>query len=292
MGNGMPYHLEKGPLLRIIERHINGDRSAMETRLQRLNDRTLPPLAWLAGTGALWGNAAFDKPGAQPGPTVMENIATEWFGYSRDPQGNWQPPNPAAETTGYWIGYKGDVEDIVRGALAWALELALAKGGNAVGAPWPIELFWKCPTPWFEAWVAVRPGADESSGSVTVTFMSPSHHGAIVARSPIATSPVASPPGCSHPIPSTQDDYELLGQHPHPVKHRPRVAATSRRYATWVVSQEEHDIEGIPPDMFTAIAAEFGELRIPQLARWTGVGNVVVVAPSMAAGGVKHNGGV
>jgi hypothetical protein len=42
----------------------------------------------------------------------------------------------------------------------------------------------------------------------------------------------------------------------------------------------------------TAGPREFTDLTIPQLAMWEGRDEIVVVAPSMAAGGVKHDGKV
>jgi hypothetical protein len=300
----MPYHLEKGPLLRIIERHINADRSTMQQHLAALVANTGPPLAWLDLVAGLWADPAFNKPNAVAAQLVKSRIATEWFGYTPAANG-WAPPDPALPTTGYWIGYTGDVEAIVRKALVWAMELALGKGSsNPAGKPWPIELFWKCPTPWFETWVSTRKVPNSSTGLVTVTFLSPSHNGAIVADSPLAVSAVASPQGGGHPVPSWEDDYEWLG-HPHPVQvapSRPRVVPpTARRFATWVVSHKRHRIVGeeVPEELaerlreiFTAQPAEFRDFAIPQLTHWVGDGEVVIVSPSMAAGGIKHDGAV
>jgi hypothetical protein len=145
-------------------------------------------------------------------------------------------------------------------------------------------------------------------GLVTVFLVSPSHEGASVAESPIAHSPVATPPGAGHPVPSTEDDYEWLGQQKHPVPDRPRVKnAVDRDFATWVVTHKQHRILGHvgrgtgdrgngsaeqEREENTAGPREFTDLTIPQLAMWEGRDEIVVVAPSMPAGGVKHDGKV
>jgi hypothetical protein len=308
MGEGMPYHLEKGPLLRIIERNLNGSRATMQATLNTIeasianeanggDPASAASLAWHTGSAA-WNDPAFDPTGPRSGGAYRDRIITEWFGYEHDPAGGWRMPNPPPPTTGYWIGYRGDVHGIVRRAFAWAIELALGTGARADADPWPIELFWKCPAPWFEAWVVSRK-AETTSGLVTVILVSPAHRAAVVADSPIAHSPTASKPGVDHPVPSWQDDYEQLGAQ-HPLRpNRPVVKpATDRDYATWVVSQAEHDVfGGVEPvdrlrQVWTAIGSMFTDWWIPQLAMWEGQGEVVVVAPSMAAGGVKHDGKV
>jgi hypothetical protein len=75
----------------------------------------------------------------------------------------------------------------------------------------------------------------------------------------------------------------------------------------WVVTHREHVIVGEPeaaPDQSddaarrarqinTASGRPLGEhFEIPQLAEYVGTGDIVVVSPSMAAGGVTHDGKV
>jgi hypothetical protein len=320
MGDGMPYHLEKGPLLRIFEGHLNGNRASLEATLGVLEtSEANDSVDWLfAGAPALWNDPAFGS--GNPGdrrPTADEmrgRLLTEWFGYEQDAAGNWGPKQPPEQTTGYWIGYRGDVHRIVRTAMKWALKLALGTGSDDRSKqpePWPIELFWKCPAPWFEAWVVSRRVPRTDMGLVTVFLVSPSHEGASVAESPIAYSAVATPPGASHPIPSWEDDYQWIGKkHPDPNKFpdRPRVKnAVDRDFATWVVTHKQHRIFGHvgretgvggngsaerDREKNTAGPQEFADLTIPQLAMWEGTDNVVVVAPSLPAGGIKHDGKV
>jgi hypothetical protein len=292
----MPYHLEKGPTLLIVEQYLNAGQPVMRQLLNvlRASEGTLD---WIEnGLTALWADPAFSQAPSGSGIGARDDIVTKWFGYS-DPTG---PKDPGL-TTGYWIAYDGDVAEIVRRTLCWALELSLGiePGDNGSGRsnPWPIEVFWKCPTPWFEGWVATRParggGWRGPSGTVTIVFMTPSHVGANVSESPIATSATAQPAPGVPSVPSWQDDYEVLGQ-PVPVTGRPRVRAIDRSYATWVVTHQNHATH--PGEVIitsnTTEPSDFTDWGIPQLSIYRGEGDVVVVAPSMAAGGVTYNGTV
>jgi hypothetical protein len=290
----MPYHLEKGPTLVIIEKYLNAGQPVMRQLLNvlRASEGTLD---WIEnGLSGLWDDPAFSKAPSGSGIAARNDIVSKWFGYS-DPNGAKDP----GLTTGYWIAYDGDVAEIVRTTLCWALELALGiePGDNASGRwqPWPIELFWKCPTPWFEGWVTVRPqyGRRGPSGTVMIVFMSPSHEGANVAESPIASSPTTQPVAGMPSVPSWQDDYEQLGV-PVPVVGRPRVRAIDRSYATWVVTHTNHIT--VPGEVIitsnTTEPSDFTDWGIPQLSIYRGVGDVVVVAPAMAAGGIAYDGRV
>lgn len=306
MGEGMPYHLEKGPLLRILERHLNSDRAGMQARLEILKSSEADSLDWLlTGAPELWADPAFTR-GPLTGDEQRQRLIAEWFGYEEDGAGGWRKPEPPPTTTGYWIGYRGDVHQIVRTAVKWALELALATGR---GAPWTIELLWKCPAPWFEAWVVSRRIAGTKRGLVTIILVTPSHEGAEVSESPIAHSAESTPPGATHPIPSWQDDYERYdADHPDPTSFpdRPRVPALERQHAMWVVTHERHDIaqrrrptdgngNSDPFRTFeanTAAPRQFADWSIPLLTVYEGVGPIVIVSPSMASGGVKHDGSV
>jgi hypothetical protein len=314
MGDGMPYHLEKGPRLRILESVLNRDREGMLQLLDRLDaSHQDDSLDWIVDS-EVWQDAAFARapesrdqpPGTVPGDAVRRRLISEWFGFKDDGRGGWEP-DPAAL---YWTGYRGDVHRIVRTAIRWAVELALASGSDDRAAadvePWPIELLWKCPAPWFEAWVVSRRSGTSRNGLVTVVFVTPSHSGASVAESPVAHSEKTLPDGASFPVPSRERDYELLGDvNPHTP---PPVPARQRDFAMWVVTHRDNVIADPPvpetgdadvdPDEAladrrnTAIPRNLFSWDIPQLATYQGTGDVVVVSPSMAAGGIKHDGSV
>lgn len=288
MGEGMPYHLEKGPTLRTIEKRINGysDRASRQGLLNRMRNGV--QVGWLDAIPNLWDAYPMTKAPRDPEIHVIE----DWFGYE-DPTvtRTWQPgPGP---TTGYWIGYKGDVNTIVRTAIQWALEVSLGNQPPGSGSnnppPLPIELFWKCPSPWFEAWVVRRPVG--LGASVSVLFLTPSHRGANVAESPIATSPITHPDGSAHPVPSTEDDYFAFT----PGVGQAVGSQAGRSYAMWVVTHQNHVTDPQVREQFggnTAAPGDFNDWGVPYLNVYRGIDPVVVVSPSSNAGGVRKGGQV
>ena len=289
----MPYHLEKGATLRLLEQHLNASRKQRRALLDTI--RASPPgdVGWLGqGLPSLWADTRFERSPQKTGTAVLDDVKRRWFGYEEQ-GGRWQPV-PGRPTTGYWIAYQGEVAEIMRRAFQWALELSfgLEPGEEGPGRvdPWPIEAFWKCPAPWFEAWVLERPIG--GAGLVSIVLVTPSHERSNVSESPIATSPVSMVPGASHPVPSHEDDYEVLGR-PHPTNpNRPRVPAADRRWSTWIVTHENHRTGGQVNVTSNTVMADFSDWGIPRLRIYEGVGDVVVVSPSMAAGGVKQDGTV
>jgi hypothetical protein len=339
----MPYHLEKGPTIRLLEQHINGSAEDMRGMLDALR-ASVGTLDWvIEGIPGLWDDPRFEHSPLGSGAAVQENLIRNWLGFELV-GGAWQPGNDL--TTGYWVAYQGDVNEIVRSTLTWALEqsLGLAPGDTGPGRddPWEIEIFWKCPTPWFEGWVVTRPvdgradpaaepgateglrqqrldarrhrwrghhhdhdhqakgegegdaGCAEPRRLVTVIFMTPSHLGANVAESPIAHSATTLPPGVTHAIPSWQDDYEVLGDpHPDPAgfPDRPKVPAIERPFSSWIVTHRDHMTVGeVDVTTNTAAAADFADWGIPLLSIYAGQGDIVIVSPSVAAGGVPADG--
>jgi hypothetical protein len=291
MGEGMPYHLEKGPTLRIIEEYLNGDRSHVCQVLNRVRAAVGQPLVWLDAIPGLWADPRFANANVSP----REVILRDWFGYEK-PANTWVPPDPNRAVTGYWIGYKGDVAEIVRGAFQWALELSLRTNAGPGEpclkgpTPLPIELLWHCPAPWFEAWVVRRPvqvGAAQGGG-VSIVFATPSHNGANVAESPIAHYNTTKVPGFSHPVPSTELDYSVFPAG----GPTPGAAERQRAHAMWVVTHEDQQSNTAAKVTFTATDSDFADWGIASLNTYEGTGPVVVVSPSLNAGGVRINGTV
>jgi hypothetical protein len=71
------------------------------------------------------------------------------------------------------------------------------------------------------------------------------------------------------------------------------VPANERRWATWLVTHRDHHLAGtLDVTANTAVAADFADWGVPQLGIYAGEGDVVVVAPSVPAGGVPHDGEV
>lgn len=302
MSGGMPYHVEKGPLQRLLETYLNGDRATITARRDKLA-RSVGSPSWL--TQGIFKH--LDKaPLARANQTkddLYRHLMQHWFGFVEHPAGaaapaNWyrqdvQRPGYVAPTTGFWIAYSGNVAEIMRQGFQWAMDVALAlpptKRHKPPPPPLRIEILWNCPSPWFELWVMRRPfdlaTADEAI--VTVLMTTPPQEGASVATSPVAIGP--STRGFAYPVPSWEEDYESLTEPwpPGAAAHRPRPAAAVRPHAMWVVTHRHHQpvgagITGMP----------MWAITLPLGAVYQGLGDVVVVAPSSAAGGVKFDGSV
>jgi hypothetical protein len=301
----MPYHLEKGPTIRLIEQHLNGTADEMRAMLDTLR-ASAGSVDWVThAIPGLWDDEQFARSPLGSGQAVHDELIRNWLGFETGgtgQAGTWAPAG--GDTTGYWVAYRGDVNEIVRRTLQWALELALGIPADADepgrDEPWPVEIFWKCPTPWFEGWVVTRPTGEPGGGRasrrrdprglVTVIFMSPSHLGANVAESPIAHDATTFPPGATHAVPSWQDDYEVLGE-PHPLPNRPSVPAHERSWSTWIVTHGDHVTTGaVEVTTDTTAAADFADWDIPQVGIYAGQGDIVVVSPSVPAGGVPEDG--
>jgi hypothetical protein len=313
MGDMMPYQLEKGATLRLFEQHLNKgrpERRAFLGVVRQSYGATIldDQLKWFVqGPPGLWADPAFARRMvggvAWSGAKERDHLIKYWFGFKKE-AGQWVPhssarPPGSPPTTGFWIAYKGEVHKIVCGAVRWALELSLGLGPNDGGPgrenPWPIELFWKCLAPWFEAWVVQRPTNGYGTGLVSIILVTPTHDGANLAESPIATSPSVVPAGGGRGVPSTEDDYEVLGVDGAIATASAGVAgipAAQRTYATWVVTHRQQIKSGITTVTNNVGDSDLAEWGIPQLACYEGTGPIVAVSPSMAAGGVKHDGSV
>jgi hypothetical protein len=292
MSGGMPYHLEKGPVLTLIETYINkpqpGKRQVLSALRQAESSAPASPKWVLDALPTLWSDPAFVKV-----PGITDHIIEHWFGLEK--QGTeWVAPSPPKPTTGEWLDYKGDVHTIVRRTLRWALEvsLGLMPGDNGPGRPHPapIELFWLCGLQWFEGWVVQRPTGN-GGRTVTVIFVTPTHLGAEVAKSPIAHVAKTMSGTSAHAAPSKENDYEVVMFPPDPAvaPPPPRPKAVDRPYGTWVVTHSNH----VRPDELknnSEPSVMGGVTDPPTLAEYTGVDPVVVLSPSVPAGGVPYNG--
>lgn len=313
MGDMMPYLLEKGGTFRLFEEYLNTGQPERRAFLQVVRnscraDNLAGQLDWFVqGPPGLWNDPAFaQKPvpeGAEAwtGARERDLLIKKWFGFVTDDSGNWVQHMSALRsmgspsTTGFWIAYEGEVHRIMCAAVRWALELSLGLGPNdnddGRDDPWPIELFWKCLAPWFEAWVVQRPTNGPGTGLVSIVLVTPTHDGANVAESPIATSAtVLSDNGRG--VPSTGRDYEVLAVDGHGPPAPPPPAAPDRTYAMWVVTHRNQIKSGAVTVANNAGDSDIADWGIAQLACYQGNGDIVVVSPSMAAGGIKHDGSV
>jgi hypothetical protein len=247
----MPYHLEKGPLLSVLDSFFNsGSDARLVNALTKL--RTGVPLDSIG---------VFDSPNlyspAFPFPyrrreDLVGHFNTHWLG---------QAPlnvNTDGRQTGHWQFYSGPVEAIMRETLIRALELVLGVRHDPDGpAPtptrhWTIDFWWKCPQPWFEGWVTWR--NTTSAGHVTVIFATPSDDG-VVLRNPSAEATLVA------------------------------ADVATATEGSWLVSSKTHT----QVLQLTSVWAPPGQLIFP--TTWTiDPGPVVVLAPNLGSGGARDHG--
>jgi hypothetical protein len=203
----MPYQLEKGAIWSVVESAMAHDPQLLYTFIENLRNP-----AFDIATGAIARSKSLDDPKTNSTAASRgEHLNTDWFGMVKDKSGKWakRPDTDfnkkTRPSTGYWINYWGDVESIVRETLLRAGEVALglASGEIHTGGPfkrfWPVSLFLKCPTPWFEGWVTWRswevdPQTHARDGQVVVHFLIPGHYGSQVYLKPLEGRDVAVNP--------------------------------------------------------------------------------------------------
>jgi hypothetical protein len=278
----MPYTLTRGPLLTLVENALNPtDQAGRDERnaiLAALRAGTpLDQIPWVTSNTV----AAI----ALPQGTLDVRLQDDWFGRN-------DPPQKA--TTGYWVGYRGDVEPVLREGLLRAVEVSLGitrqDDPNVAVRAWPIEVQWKCPNPWFEVWVTWRrQGSGPGDGRVTLMIATPPD------RSNRLVTEVRRPPP------------DANGQHSVTVPLEKPVSADAAQ-GMWVVSHESHvpfildevvdtanggvvveQVDNTPANAQGTVPLR--SLRLdqwvvpPPSTVWVDGGAVVVVAPPPYAGG-------
>ena len=196
--------------------------------------------------------------------------------------------------TGYWRNWYGNAEGIVREAFIRAIEVSL-------GAPhkpdqvklediraekrreWPIEVFWRCPAPWFESWVTWRGrpngvvGGVSHSGHVTLHIHTPGHKG-----SALLTSPLRVPPH------NTIDEYRE-----EPANGGPPYLSSEGDRGMWVIAQKNQSLRNKDGSPLTVLTSLYGDWDVPHMplgAHYVSEGEVVVVQPNEPDGGVRAGG--
>jgi hypothetical protein len=260
MGDGMPYHLEKGPYWSVAESVVNSDQN---TRLSILNFlRGGAPMTDLGGAGFALTSTSLASPATPTPQSVKAHGDQDWLGGTYNAAGAFVP-TPGAPTTGKFQNYSGNIEGILRQTFIRALEVSLGLAhkppDQPLGAPtrfWPIEYFWKCPTAWVEGWVTWRrePSGD---GHVTVHLLTPAHGHAVLTSPANGRNPQLDPTDC---------DIDN---------------------GMWLVTHKRHRRELA----MTTDNSEFAVWKFPALGPvYFGEGPIVVVAPSEIDGGVAPDG--
>jgi hypothetical protein len=203
MPGGMPYQLEKGPYFSVTESMFDFGGSAQQRlallalMLAPTDPNALPTL-----------NSTSLNQGPLPNPNARrDHMNTHWFGRTYNPatgtwdnQADFDPRDP--KSTGYWRNWYGDAGGIVAQTFIRAVEVSLGLDHVPPDTDvtqlhprrcWPIEVFWRCPAPWFEGWVTWRRDHADS-GHVTVHLHTPGHKESALLLSPIRNAPSSGYP--------------------------------------------------------------------------------------------------
>jgi hypothetical protein len=213
----MAYMLAKGPIMSLLETMANGRTTAELQQIQNVLDG-------LRDGTRLTQLPLFDSANQPGGSDLIDRLENYWFGRAQQADQTWvdqpafDPQNP--KPTGYWRGYHGDVESVLRQTMVRAVEVALGiDGGQGVSdrtRHWPVEVFWACPHPWVEGWVTWRSDPDDPAvGQVTVVFATPGDTVNQIAADP------TDPPEPPSPVPLA--DLPAVSSH-----------------GMWLVSESKH----------------------------------------------------
>jgi hypothetical protein len=177
--------------------------------------------------------------------------------------------------TGFWIGFEGDPEAILREAIERAIEVSfdLAPGADiddpcCLNRRWPIDLYWICQGPVFQCWVLWRKDDESTAGHVTLLMMTPMANGHPV-NSKI-TRPV------SGAIPYRKEEYACP----------PPSGSRRDRRGMWVIGHEDYQRVAV----ISTDPSSIGMILWPTDG-WRALNRAVVcVRPAEWEGGVLHDG--
>jgi hypothetical protein len=283
----MPYQLEKGPYFSVTESVLNDD---VERRIWVLAWLRSHPHDGFDAMPTLDSKTLHQDPNSVPVNTLYAHQNIDWYGKTKQQDGVWVQPDYDPQTnptTGFWHNWYGDCEDIVRETFIRGIEVSLGvehdPNQHDTGVirdqakrEWPIEVFWRCPAPWFEGWVTWRDtaptGGDghKHEGHVTVHFHSPSHHGSALLKSPLRA-----------------------GARPPEYRQEPPALLSNGKRGMWVIAQQQQDLMsgvGLPVGSHTSTEGDWQLELLGVGATYRSTGPVVVVQPSEPDGGVLADG--
>ncbi len=166
---GMPKHLAKGQFLDFLANRYNNNPDIAAAALRGLRQKNTSG-GWafdLVDVGSMDAKGNVTLPGGTT-MTVAQNKAhlnQHWFGKGAGSQN--------ANTTGWWNGWKGDAEGVMRQTLIRALEVSLGveHGRDPVPANrtrhLPLDFYWVCGVPRLESYISWN------SNQVTVVVITP-----------------------------------------------------------------------------------------------------------------------
>ncbi|MEY2458974.1 MAG: hypothetical protein QOG30_804 [Acidimicrobiaceae bacterium] len=260
MGDGMPYHLEKGPFYSLAESVVNGSKADRYSILQLI--RANKPLTDVTGPGWMLSSTTLQSP-FTPTPADIAAHGQDFMG-GKYKSGTFVPDPAMGGSTVGFRNYNGDIEGIFRTTFIRGIEVSLGLKRDellenqdpANARFWPIEYVWKCPIGWVEGWVRWQ-RAPDGSGHVNISLLVPAHGQGILERVEDGRNAVKEPKTCT--------DANGMWV----ITHR-RNKPTYTKRVDW---------------------SEFGVWFMPTFGPvYEGVGPIVTVAPSEADGGVKPYG--
>ena len=273
MSGAMPYLLDKGPYFEVIEDLLSdmGKRVALLGQL-----RAGVALSDLVG----FDTSNLNGDGHDKGWRV-DHLNRDWFGMTDNGAGAGWHKQPGVFPTGFWAGYQGDPEAILREATKRAIEVSLGVRHGLQGEPepaaseiqraWPIDMYWICQGPWFQCWVLWRQRDNtQTAGGVTLLITTPAGRGYPL------TSKITRPVDPNDP-PYTAPEYAS----PPP----PGAELESR--GVWVIGHEDYDKTVI----CSTRPGRKRRIVVPRV-EWRAVDpdTVACVRPAEWEGGVLHDG--
>lgn len=196
-GGPMPYVLDIGPYLSVLEDRL-ADPVKRVAFLKKLRGPDL--LSSFIGIDS----TNLDGDGHDY-PYRVGVLNSKWFGMKPAPAGTpggWiKQPNKFP--TGFWKGYQGDPESILREGLERAIEISLGIDYRAdpivPTRDLPIDVNWVCQGPFFQSWVTWQRSPKSASGRVSLVITTPAADGLEVEAK--ITRPVTKA-GYAYPVPN------------------------------------------------------------------------------------------
>ena len=289
MPEGMPYHLETGPTLGLLEQRLNDatKRELLALRAELLSRKpledVLPP-----AVAALLIPVPAPKGGNASSPLGVR-LRQAWLGVRQPLAADGKPPDPASiydndddPAKGKWQFYRGNPEEILRQTFVRAVEVSLGISHDVApdATPtvranrWPFILMWKCAQPWLEGWVQWR----RRPGVVVVVICTPGDGNHIALDPDLhynlepANRLAAAGDGYSHDDPNYAANGSIVITHDRH-EYNPSVARTTSASAPITIAAPERAGNGAPLPWFGG--------------KFSGVGPVVAVSPTVRDGGVS-----
>jgi hypothetical protein len=300
----MPYHLEKGRFLLLIEDTLNegieavvdNDAAITFPGLRRRYSMLEYMRAVVARPCDLRGGES-EADGLLMWPETMTDfdvgfpifriMAEDWFGYRIRLDGSLDTKPHKHKPTGMWDGYQGNVERILATSIVRAIEVSLGLDHDApipTAAPprsWPIYFFLKCQQPFFESWVTWQCHSinRRAAGQVTVIWATPGHN------FPVSDHAVPIDGDLDHVddfVSTLRNDGEFLE---NPISAPGADPTGEPHQGIWVITHRDHKKLNVFDTSVPSAYLEWGPPLLPIIAP-EDFCDVVTVQPAGLSGGV------